>query len=92
MLEKILGIIFDIFSPLSVISLFAIGAYLYRKKVYTAWQVRTAFYWPQLIFDYKNHTKKTMGHIGIWYYVIIASIALTLSSIIPLLVLNLLSH
>lgn len=77
-------IVFEIFGPLSVISLFVIGSYLYRKRLYTAWQIRAAFFWPELIIKYRDHTKQVLGHIGIWYYIIIVSIALSLVSILSL--------
>jgi hypothetical protein len=50
-----------------LISLFAMSDYLYRKKIYTWWQLRFNFMWPRIIFEYRDHTKKYSGKEGIWY-------------------------
>ncbi len=86
MTENIFEIVFRIFGPLSVISIFAIGFYLYRRNLFTAWQLRTAFFWPELIIKYREHTRKTRGQTGIWFYLCIISIILSVMSIVGLLV------
>jgi hypothetical protein len=84
MMEKLFDYIFSIFGPLSILSMFVIGFYLYRKKLYTAWQLRMTFFWPELIIKYRDHTRQNEGHIGIWYYVAIVSILLSVISILVL--------
>ena len=81
MTEKIFEIIFELFGPLSVISIFAIGFYLRRNKLYTVWQLRTTLFLPELLTKYRDHTKLTHGHTGIWFYVAIVSIVLSFISI-----------
>jgi dolichol kinase len=83
-MKNMLNIIIDIVGLLSVISLFAIASYLHRNKLYTTWQLRTAFFWPELIVRYRDHTREHQGRTGIWYYVAIGSIILSLLSILCL--------
>ena len=85
MIENIFEILFKVFGPLSVISIFAIGFYLHRNKLYTVWQLRTTFFWPDLLNMYRNHTRSTHGHIGIWFYVAIISLLMSAISIFVLL-------
>jgi hypothetical protein len=84
MMQTICTVVFEICGPLSILSLFAIGSYLYRKRVYTLWQLRTSFMWPQLIVRYRDHTRETQGYTGIWYYVAIMSILLSVISVLYL--------
>ena len=42
-------------------------------------------FWPQMIIEYRDHTKTNVGHIGIWYYIFILSAILSLISIFVLL-------
>ena len=81
MTENIFEIIFKLFGPLSVISIFAIGLYLHRNKLYTTWELRTTLFWPELLTKHRDHTRFTHGHTGIWFYVAILSIALSVISI-----------
>ncbi len=92
MIDKILDMVFEISGPLSIISMFAIGTYLYKNKVYSVWGLGTAFLWPQLIVDYRIHTKKNLGHVGIWFYVVAVSICLSLVSALVLFALNVLAQ
>jgi len=62
----------------SLISFFAIVLYLRYHKLYTAWQLRSHFFWPILVVEYRDHTRATYGRTGIWYYVIVVSAPLTL--------------
>ena len=82
---------FAICGSLSVLSLFAICHYLYRHQLFTIWQLRTTLEWPSLIAKYRDHTRTNLGHVGIWYYVVIVSLALSLVSIIGLLVIEVLT-
>ena len=84
MMEKLFDYIFTIFGPLSIFSMFVIGAYLYRKKLYTAWQLRMTVFLPELIIKYRDHTRQNEGRIGIWYYIAIVSILLSVISILAL--------
>jgi hypothetical protein len=84
MIENIFEIIFKLFGPLSVISIFAICHYLYRNKLYTAWELRTMLFWPELFTKYRDHTKLKHGRTGIWLYIAIASLVLSVISVISL--------
>jgi len=66
-MTTIIDYIINISALISFISLFAMSAYLYRAKIYTAWQLRTYFLWPRLLFEYRDHTRKYSGKIGIWF-------------------------
>lgn len=92
MTGKILKIILEICGPLSILSIFVIATYLYKNKVCTGWEIRTAFLWLQMIVDYKDHTKKNLGHVGIWFYVFIVNIILSLLSILALVMTNIIAH
>lgn len=83
-LENLFEIVLGLFGPLSVIAVFATGFYLHRKGLYTIYQLRTAFFWPELLGKYRDHTRATQGRTGIWYYVTIVSIALSLVSVLSL--------
>ena len=86
MKEIISGIIY-VSALIFLASIFAIGAYLYRAKIYTTWQLRTTFLWPKIIFEYRDHTKKYQGTKGIWYGICKVSFlvlfAAVLASIVP---------
>lgn len=89
-MEKLFDVTFKVFGPLSVISIFAIGFYLYRKKLYSMWELRTTFYWPELISKYRSHTKTAQGHAGVWYYIAMVSIIMSMLSIFGLFSLHIL--
>lgn len=89
MTENIFEIIFKISGPLSVISIFAIGFYLHRNKLYTTCQLRKTFFWPELLIKYREHTRSTHGHTGIWFYVAIVSLVLSILSVFSLFLIQL---
>jgi hypothetical protein len=62
LIETISGLIF-------LASFFVMDAYLYRAKIYTAWRMGVNPLWPRIIFEYRDHTKKYSGKIGIWYFI-----------------------
>ncbi len=78
----------SIFGPLLIISMFAIGYYLWRNKLYTIWEMRSSPLWPNFLVAYREHTKLTKGHIGIWFYIAIVSLILSLVSTIGSLVIH----
>lgn len=86
MTENIFEIMFKFFGPLSLISIFAVGFYLHRYKLYTVWELRTTLFWPELLIKYRDHTKSTYGHTGIWFYVAIISLVMSIISILALFV------
>jgi hypothetical protein len=45
-----------------------------------------------MIVDYKDHTKKNLGHGDIWFYVFIVNIILSLLSILALVMINIIAH
>ena len=69
--------IIDISGPVMILSLFAMTAYLFRKKVYTALELRKKIIWPSIVFEYRDHTKKYNGKVGIYYYIFCPSALIT---------------
>ncbi len=66
-MEPLLNSLINIFFLAFLLSLFAMGYYLYEAKVYTYMQLRFTFMWPRLIFEYRDHTRKFLGKTGKWY-------------------------
>jgi len=85
---NIINMLVGIFAPLMLLSAFMITLYLKRQKLYTPWQIRTSFWWPDLIVKYRSHTKEKKGKVGVWYYLFIVSIAITALSIVVSLILH----
>jgi hypothetical protein len=68
-MSQLLNILTEAFFLIFLSSLFVIGLYLYRAKVYTWLQLRFNFMWPRIIFEYRDHTRKFTGKTGYWFYV-----------------------
>jgi hypothetical protein len=90
-MEAVFDRVFAICGPLSVVSVFAICYYLYRRRLYTIWQLRTTLAWPSLITRYRDHTRANRGRVGLWYYVAIVSIAGSVVSILALFLIRVLA-
>lgn len=90
-MKEILNDITTIAALVFLASVFAMSAYLYRAKIYTAWQMRTNFLWPKTIFEYRDHTTKYTGKKGIWYNICKVSFFLLvvtcIASVVPQLLL-----
>jgi hypothetical protein len=90
-MKEIINIITTVSGLAFIASLFAMSAYLYRAKIYTAWQLRTTFMWPKIIFEYRDHTTKYTGKKGIWYNICKVSFFLLvvtfIASVVPQLLL-----
>jgi hypothetical protein len=85
-MTEVLNVVSTISGLTFITSLFAMSAYLYRAKVYTAWQLRTTFLWPRIIFEYRDHTEKYSGSKGIWYSICKVSFFILLGTVIVSLV------
>ncbi|MBU2622750.1 MAG: hypothetical protein KKD92_10575 [Proteobacteria bacterium] len=68
-MTEILNVIITASGLIFLLSFFAMASYLFRAKVYTMWQIRVNPLWPRIIFEYRDHTKRYSGKIGIWYYI-----------------------
>jgi hypothetical protein len=62
--------------PTVLFSLAMMGCYLVRSGVYTVWQLRTKLLWPEIIFEYRDHTRRHLGKVGIVYYVFLVAMLL----------------
>ncbi len=77
--------LFAVACPLSIVSMFGVGDYLYRERLYTLTQLRCCMFWPFLLLEYRDHTNQTRGRVGLWYYWTIISILTSVGAILLLL-------
>jgi hypothetical protein len=62
--------------PLTLVSVGMMGRYLVQNRVSTWWQLRTTLLWPEMIFKYRDHSRRHRGRTGSWYYVFSVAIIL----------------
>ena len=79
----------DIMTTLScfimVISALAMYYYFIDRGIYTYWQLQWKVLWFEVIFRYRDHTKKQSGRTGYWYHIFLSStFILIISSVIEL--------
>ncbi|MHA2088964.1 MAG: hypothetical protein ACW972_11855 [Promethearchaeota archaeon] len=79
-MRDLLPYIIEVSGLLSITSLFAIGFYLKRNKIYTLKQLRRKVLWPEIIFQYRDHTKIYSKKTGSWFYIFSCSILILLLS------------
>ena len=68
-MENFLFYIIELSLPLAIISVFFMARYFVGHKIYTWWQIRLKILWPVLTFEYRDHTRKNMGKVGLWFYI-----------------------
>lgn len=75
----------DIVTTLSfsaaIISVIAMSFYFLNRGIFTYWQMQSKILWLEIIFRYRDHTRKNIGHVGFWYYIFLVSIFISIISI-----------
>ena len=72
-----------------VVSAVVISFYFSNRGIYTYWQLQWKVLWLEIIFRYRDHTKKYERHVGAWYYILSVSAAIFLISILTELAIQL---
>lgn len=68
-MKKLVLYIVELSLSLTILCFLMMGYYFVKYKIYTWWQIRLKFLWPILTFEYRDHTKKHFGKVGILFYV-----------------------
>jgi len=82
-------LIITISGTISIVSFFAIGLYFLNRNIYTCWEFRRKLLWLEVIYQYRDHTRKNAGNVGIWYYILLISILITIISVLTMLAIKL---
>jgi dolichol kinase len=81
-IEDLADVVLVVSFSSAMLSLFAIALRLHRARLYTLWQLRTVMFWPELLVRYRDYTRQTTGHTGVWYYLAIVGIVASLACIL----------
>lgn len=71
-----------------IISVIAMSFYFLNRGIFTYWQMQWKILWLEIIFRYRDHTRKNVGHVGCWYYIFLVSIFMSIISTFVELVLH----
>jgi len=66
--------------PIVLVSLAIMAHYLVQRRVYTWWQLRTKLLWPEIIFEYRDHSRKHRGRAGMCYHAFSFGISLVITA------------
>ena len=84
-------LITNISGSIAIISILVMSFYLVNRRIYTFWQLGWKLLWLEIIFRYRDHTRKSVGHVGSWYHIFLVSVFIFLISINTELVIQLLT-
>jgi len=90
-MKTALDILTTISFSTAIISAIAMSFYFLNRGVYTYWQMQWKVLWLELIFRYRDHTKKNNGRVGTWYYIFLVNIFISIFSILAELALHMLT-
>ncbi len=87
-MKTALDILTTISFSVVIISAIAMSFYFLSQGIYTYWQMQWKILWLELIFRYRDHTKKNIGRVGTWYYIFLVNIFISIISILAELTLH----
>ena len=90
-MKTALDLITNISGIIAIISLLVMSFYCVNRGIYTFRELRWKVLWLEIIFRYRDHTRKSVGHVGSWYNIFLVSILILLISINTELVIDLLT-